>query len=300
MPGDETRRGLRMAERHGGTAGRRGPQAPGVLGTAIRRLAVAVVSAMFNWCVEARLIPINPLGRLRRPAARSRGKDALLGATPAERRDNHARILAAAPSSLRPLIILMEATGCRPGELCSATAADFDARAGAFRFRSSAHARPGDTSHKAAGLGKERLIILQGEAAEIVAALMVEHPEGPIFRRRGYSQDGVKKHGGAWTSSAVADAFERIRERTGIPCLTAYSYRHTFATAWLEQGKPIDILATVLGNSEPIIRKHYAHLLVDVPNLRSHLSGFSASGAAAHDDTPSPLHVFCDESRETA
>lgn len=276
----------------------KGRKKPVSWGSQSRRLAVAVVSAVFNWCTETRLIPFNPLGRLRRPSARSRGRDALLGASPEERAETHQRILAIAPASLRPLIVCLEATGCRPGELCSATAADFIARDGALRFRSIVHARPGDTTHKTAGEEKERIILLQDEALAIVAALAAEIKAGPLFRRRGYTKAGVKKHGGAWTSSAVADAFGRISDKLGIPSLTAYSYRHTFATAWLEAGKPIDVLATLLGNSEAIIRRHYSHLLVNLPNLRQYLSGFSAARAAERAESPSAPRVFSPDARD--
>ena len=56
-----------------------------------------------------------------------------------------------------------------------------------------------------------------------------------------------------------------------MPRLTPYSYRHTFATAWLEQGRSVDILAELLGNSPAVIRKHYSHLLGDAENLRRQL-----------------------------
>ena len=46
-----------------------------------------------------------------------------------------------------------------------------------------------------------------------------------------------------------------------MPQSTPYSYRHTFATAWPEQGRSVDILAELLGNSPAVIRKHYSHLL---------------------------------------
>jgi integrase len=278
----------------------KGRKKPVAWGPQSRRLAVAVVSSMLNWCAETRLIPFNPLGRLRRPSARSRGRDALLGATPEERAATHALILATVPVSLRPLCIVLEATGCRPGELCAATAADFDRAEGSLRFRSVVHARPGDTSHKTAAKEKERIIVLQGEALSIVAALAVEVPSGKLFRTRGRAVAGVKKHGGGWTSSAVADAFGRVSAKLGIPSLTAYSYRHTFATAWLEQHKPIDVLASLLGNTEAIIRRHYSHLLVDFPNLRSHLAGFSAAGSVERADTSSSPRVFVPDERERA
>lgn len=258
-----------------------------------QRHATAVVSACLNWAAETRLIPSNPLGKLRRPSARSRGAEALLGSTPQERSANHRRVLEAAPKSLRPLIVVMEATGCRPGELALATAAHFDPRRRALVFRAAQRSRRGEQSHKTASKDKDRLILLTGEALETVRRLAEHHPTGPMFRRRAYTKAGERREKG-WTGQAIADAFERIREKTGIPALTAYSYRHTFATAWLEDGRSIDLLAELLGNTPAVIRDHYSHLLSDHDNLRAHLSDFRPTGGGERADTPSP-RLFDDE-----
>jgi hypothetical protein len=59
-----------------------------------------------------------------------------------------------------------------------------------------------------------------------------------------------------------------------MPKLTAYSYRHTFATNWLLAGKFIELLAEIMGNSPPTIRKHYAHLCSDKGAIRKQLEEF--------------------------
>src|SRR5262249_40579424 len=157
-----------------------------------------------------------------RPPPHSRGSEALLGKTPAERAANHQRILAAAPKSLRPLIIIMEATGCRPGELCNARADHFDAGRGTLTFKSVVRSRGGERTHKTAAKDKDRVIVLQGEGLEIVRQLAARFPTGPLFRRRAMTVKGERSEGRGWTSRGVTNAFKRIRDKLGIPDLSAY------------------------------------------------------------------------------
>jgi integrase len=253
------------------------------------RNALSSIQAAFNWASKSGLITKNPLGALPTPTARSRGREALTGRTPAERAANHQKILAAAPKSLRPLLVCLEATGCRPGELMNATAADFDADLGAIVYYANDTRLEGEFAHKTARHGKDRIIFLTGEALEIVRGLVEKYPAGPLFRTR---------KGTAWKGTKVGNRFDLIRKAIGIQKLTPYSYRHTFATAWLEQGESVDILAELLGNSPDIIRKHYSHLLGDTGNLRRQLEAFrgitpSAEGTgtpptAANGDGVSP------------
>ncbi len=242
------------------------------------RNAVVSILAAFNWAAQDGLITRNPLNGLKAPKPRSRGREALIGRTPAERAANHRLILAAASKAFRPFIVCLEATGCRPGELANATANDFNPDLGAIVFHAEDTRLDHEFSHKTAGHGKDRIIFLTGEALGIVRELVKKRPTGPLFR---------SKKGAAWSDNEVTKRFRAIRKLVGMPQLTAYSYRHTFATAWLEQGKSVDILAELLGNSPAIIRKHYSHLLGDTANLRRQIEAFrSATPTAAESGTP--------------
>jgi integrase len=242
------------------------------------RSAVASIQACLNWAASSGLITANPLGSMPAPRARSKGREALIGRTPAERRENHHRILAAASKYFRPFIVVLEATGCRPGELVHATADAFDAELGAIVYHAEDNRLDGEHAHKTSG-HKDRTIFLTGEALEIVKALVAKYPSGPLFRPRGGKR--------GWALNEVMRRFRIIRRKTGIPKLTAYSYRHSFATGFLERGGSIDILAELLGNTPDILRKHYSHLLADAGNLRRHLEAFRAATAAGDGQTGS-------------
>jgi integrase len=243
------------------------------------RNAVQSLHAALNWAVADGLISKNPLKGLKPPRARSRGREALIGRTPAERAANHRRILAATTKAFRPFVIVLAATGCRPSELAAATAADFNPELGAIVYHADDTRLEGEFSHKTAHHGKDRVILLTGEALEIVKGLVRKHPKGPLFRTR---------HNIAWSIRSIMGRFQKLQELVGIPQLTAYSYRHTFATSWLEQGKSVDILAELLGNTPAVIRQHYSHLLGDVGNLRRQLEAFSAFTAGAADAQTPP------------
>jgi integrase len=81
------------------------------------------------------------------------------------------------------------------------------------------------------------------------------------------------------------DRFMKLRKRLRMPGLTAYSYRHTWATEMLKAGMDVDTLASLMGNSPAVIRQHYSHLLADRQGLREKLERFMT--AAGGTQTPS-------------
>lgn len=248
------------------------------------RNAIASLQACFNWATTKNYISKNPLKGMEQPPARSRGREALIGATAEERTANHLRILAECTPALGQLVIVLEATGCRPGELVYATANGFDAKLGALVYHADDKRLASEFRHKTAGKGKDRIIFLTGEALEIVRQLVKQHPTGPLFRTsKGHRLHKHLEGRSGWTQNTLDDRFRVIRERLGLPNLTPYSYRHTFATAWLEKGKSVDVLAELMGNSPAVIRKHYSHLLSDAANLRRQLEAFRAGRSESED-----------------
>lgn len=236
-------------------------------GPSSRALAARVLKMVFQWAVRDGALQKNPIAGLTAATIRSRGREYLIGQTPAERVANHQRILRACSRHVRPLIVCLEATGARPGELVAATVKDFDVTLGAIVYHAEQTLSDDEFRHKTARHGKERIIVLTGEARSIVENLCRKYKRGPIFRNR---------RGRAWKRIDLTSAFAHLRRKVGLPKLSAYSYRHTFATAWLEDEKPIDTLAAILGNSPAVIRHHYAHLLGNRENLRRQVEAFRA------------------------
>jgi integrase len=140
------------------------------------RMALSSLNAVLNWAVKAGLIPVNPIKGIETPAGRSRSRDCVL--SPAD----HQRVLEAARGQLRELVVCLESTGCRPGELLTATAADWDDRLGALVFYADTRRQAGEKRHKIAGKDKDRRIFFAGEALDIMRRRVRRYPRGPLWR----------------------------------------------------------------------------------------------------------------------
>ncbi|HEY7156037.1 MAG TPA: tyrosine-type recombinase/integrase [Gemmataceae bacterium] len=217
-------------------------------------------NAAFNWARKRKLITFNPLEGFEGPSKRSRSRDCLLSP------EDHQRILVDCRSkAMKNLIMALENTGARPGELINAKTSDWNDEMGAIVYYGDDRRRKDEFRHKSAA-HKDRFIYFTGAALEMVRELVRTRPDGsflfPSSRGRAYRRGSVQSY------------FEQMRERLGLPNLTAYSYRHTFATEWLLAGKSIEILAELLGNTPQTIRKHYAHLCGNRLAIRRHLEEF--------------------------
>src|SRR5262245_50291381 len=90
-------------------------------GSGTRAIAISVIKAGFNWAVEQEMTTRNPVARLKKPGARSRGGDQLLT------EEGHSKLLAEAHPCLCDFLVALNDTGARPGEIARVTAADFNA-----------------------------------------------------------------------------------------------------------------------------------------------------------------------------
>ncbi len=242
---------------------------PVTWGPGSQRNALQGLTAGFNWAARSGMIPKSPLAGIEMPSATSRGAESLIGNNAEEIEANHKKVLAAVPSWYRPLIQALKDTGARPGELIASTAADFNPDTGAIVFHKTMTRRRERFSHKTAKV-KDRVIFLTGETLEHVRRLSAEHPTGPLFRRKG-NKPFKRFH--------VIDRFVKLQRKLKMPDLTAYSYRHTYATELLKVGMDVETLAELMGNSAMVIRQHYSHLLADAKGLREKLERFKSAAA---------------------
>jgi integrase len=231
-------------------------------------------SAAFAWAIERRLITTNPCKGIRKPGIRSRGADCVISP---EQHQTFLRLCRSA--GMRQIMIALENTGARPGEIVAAEARYWDAGKQALVYLADARRKKGAFRSKAAK-HKDRIIYFSGDALTLIQELMRKYPTGPLFRKR---------NGKPYSEGAIQFFFSYFRERKAVqmPELTAYSYRHTFATRWLLAGRSIEILAELLGNTPEVIRKHYAHLCGDWQAIRQQLEAFEQQQA---EDNP-PLRL---------
>jgi integrase len=224
-------------------------------GPTSRRMAAQALLTSLNWAVKQGMITKNPLTKEALDLDRVVGRSQDYVVRPGE----HEALVTLAKSYFGELLAVLAATGCRPGELYHATAANYDESLQALVYK----ARPEDDMyvHKTARkTGKDRVIYLPEPEAVVVARLVTKYPRGPLFR----SGSGKR-----WNDQAVYEHLKRLRRRLKLTGkMIPYSYRHTYATHWLLSGRSIKVLADLLGNSVAMLEKHYSHLEVDPAVMR--------------------------------
>lgn len=229
------------------------------------RFLMQSLSAALRWAMRSGIIDKNPMVGIELPPSRSRGREAVLT------QDQHENIVSSLDNyyglALRDFIIALENTGARPSEIADAEAANLSAD-GAIVYHGKARLLRGEKAHKTSRRDKERVILLTGEALELAKRLVKRHPKGPLWRTR---------CGTRWTKHGWGNSFRALARRLRLPHLTAYSYRHTFATRWLLAGGSVEVLAELMGNTPATIHKHYAHLCCDRQGLRAKLEAFRQS-----------------------
>jgi integrase len=160
--------------------------------------------------------------------------------------------LGAARGELRPLLAFLWHTGCRPSEAYRLTANDVDWLSGTITFR----------KHKTArrSKGKPRVVYLSPAAREVLEQQRAKHPAPELLF--------PNRAGNPWTEKVLAKALWRLSKRVGHR-VTAYGFRHGYATRALEKGIPDTHVAALLGHgSTRMIHAHYSHLSANARLLK--------------------------------
>lgn len=229
------------------------------------RQFLAQLKACFNWAVNNEYVSRNPFKGITPPQQTYRSRERIVT------QDEHDKVLAhlkrASSQPVKRIVIALENTGARPGELTHARVCDFNAKLGAIVYHADEHRRQDEHAHKTSGKGKHRVIYFTGSCLEMVQELVRDKkPTDFIF-----TNSKGKPYA---NTNTLATVFANIADRLNLPHYMPYSYRHTLATKWLTQGKSIDKLAALLGNSPNTIRLHYSHLIHEHDALRADLEQF--------------------------
>jgi integrase len=216
--------------------------------TTTQRFALAVAITMFRWSEQSGLLSTNPIVKLHKPPARSRGTEALIDA------ELHRQLLGVVSPVFGDFIEAVHATGARPGEIARIEAQHIVWDASCIVL----------LEHKTEKTGRVRTIYLPPLILDMCRRLAAKHPVGPIFRNT---------RGEPWKKTGWKQAMERAQRKLNLPMRPLTSgYRHTFATDALEQGVPDAHVAELLGHaSTTMIHRHYGHLAAKAKVLRASL-----------------------------
>ncbi len=230
-------------------------------GPTYQNIALRTLVAAFNWAKGQGLISghclQNPRAVTIRGRKRSRGQEAYISSATWKKlmerigKTNH---------GFADILRFLHGTGCRPSEA-------YNVESRYYRPEDKCVVYPGQPGpndyvwKNARRTGKDRVIFLSDELAEMVEDRIERHPEGPIFRTNRESM---------WLQEAMSVNLRWYAKKLSIsPVPTAYGFRHTYATDWLLNGGSIKVLADLIGTSVTMIERHYGHILVDKDRVRS-------------------------------
>lgn len=188
------------------------------------------------------------------------------------------------------LIRAVALTGARPGELCVAERADFEARAG----RDQAGAWWGtitlDPARTKTGrkTGRKREVFLPPELVRTIRAILRlrdHHPRFVFTHRRAARSaqrgEGRREWGEPWNSNALSRKVKDLRRQaiaeglaladSGDNRFVMYRLRHTAAANLLMAGHDPYTVGKLLGTSAAMIQKRYGSL------LKGHMIGAAAA-----------------------
>ena len=150
--------------------------------------------------------------------------------------DECTRLINASDPDFRPLVQAALMTGCRYGELCALTVADFNVDVGAISIRRSKS-------------GKARHVSLTDEGRA-------------FFERLTAGRAGTERMLGRWGASSQLRPMAAAVERARIePRITFHGLRHTYASHAVMGGVPLIVVAQHLGHADTrMVEKVYGHL----------------------------------------
>lgn len=227
-------------------------------GASMRNLSGSALKAAFKWAAAAGgggcIIPANPLDGMPLPTMRKRASEVVVSD------EEFTKLLTLTSPAVRDILVVAWETGTRPVNLTRATRANVSGDGNSLVF-ADWNTDSESAVHKTfKRTGRPLVIPLPDPVREVVLRLAEVRPEGPLF---------LSPRGKAWTAVSLANMVAHYAKRAGLDGrFTAYSCRHSRATALLEAGVSDVEVAAVLGNTPAVIHRNYSHVSAKVDRLR--------------------------------
>jgi site-specific recombinase XerD len=222
---------------------------------------IKLIRHMLNLACEWQMLDLNPASRIHMFEEDNKQErymnDAQLGNLLEVLRTDSCR-------SVCLITMFLLATGCRLGEVLSATWAQVDKDKRVFRVSAS------NSKSK-----RMRPVPLNDTAIEVLNQLDTEGQYEHLFINKKTKKPYVN----------IAKVWERLRAKAGLPHLRLHDLRHQAASNLINSGSSLYIVQQILGHSDPSVTQRYAHLSMKSLNDASDNASAIIKGAMKQETT---------------
>lgn len=204
----------------------------------------SAISGVFSHAIEDGLVTVSPAAGAMAKLGLSDDKEAI---NPLSPEDMQAAIKAM-EEALRPVFLLLYATGCRIGEALPLTWDDIDLRNRKVTFSKTAKDQVVSRGTKA---GPGRTVEMSDDLHRVLS--MMDQDGGLVFRT---------KNGGMMSDNTLRRKWSSACRAIGIGHRRLHDIRHTTASVLLARGAPITMVSALLGHaSTKMTLDIYGHYL---------------------------------------
>jgi integrase len=212
---------------------------------------IRLLGRFLNELVLDGKLPTNPVARLDRATRRLFKSTHDPRKTPfIRKKEDIAALYCELSAEVRVMFALGVFAGLRTGEILGLRIEDTDLPRRCILVQRSYGGITKDEDPRAVPVNDSLLPLLTARLRHL------GRTEGLVFPPSG--------HGEFVKSQRLRDALHAAQQKLGFPGLTWYqSTRHTFASHWVMDGRPIEKLRDILGHSTVQVTERYAHLSPD-------------------------------------
>ncbi len=209
----------------------------GVWSAARQRDAGHTVKRVLDWAIRRQYLPWSDVTEMRLPSPEPRDEMICYA--------DHCRLIGGCKARksrpFRLVLIALRLSGARPAQVRELTASNVIGDSWVFR------------RHKTSAKTGKPLVVRCGPCLQTLTRILTHaRPSGPML---------LSAHRKPWPKDGIVLRFRRLREAVGLDGVTAYSYRHTYATDALQAGISLPTVAALLGHVNPtMVSRVYGHL----------------------------------------
>lgn len=244
------------------------------LSASSRRSCYAALSAVLDSAVNDGLLRTSPMTKVPRPKVEQTEAAVL---TPEQVR---AFLAVVAADRLSALWNVLAFTGCRRGEALGLRWSDYNEKAGTLHIRRTLSRLDGaGIVESVPKTARSRRVLDVPEPLAVALRAHRAQQAAERLRVGAAWQDTVGRiftteAGGALDPRGVSRKFEALRKNAELPPCSPHVLRHSYATALLQAGTPVQTVADILGHSSSVVTLTvYSHAMPSTKKAAANLAG---------------------------